>query len=466
MCVKAWIPAFATITNYKLMNKFTIKNFHDVLSALHIFEASNIYVAYSGGVDSHVLLHCLAKFREQYPHLKLAAIHVHHNLSANAAAWVKHCKNNCALLAIPFIIKYVDASIKIKGHSVEEVARNLRYQVFAETLSENACLLTAHHADDQAETLLLQLFRGAGPKGLAAMPTIIDFAKGKLVRPLLHYTRQDLLGYAKQEQLKWIEDESNVNTNYDRNYVRHNVLPVIQNRWPNVLQTLTRVARHCADADKLLTILAMQDLEQVRGGKSESDAARTLSINKLSCYSTPEQCNIIRYWLKSLGLSTPANVKMQQLLSEVLACRVDAMPVVTWSGVEVRRYQDELYAMRPLQPFDDKQIISWDISADSLILPGNLGILTAEIIGKLPMIAEKVTVRFRSGGEKCQLLGRKGGRQALKKLLQGWRVPPWQRNRIPLIYFGEKLVAVVGFCYCVGWPQEIKVRLDLAVRKS
>jgi tRNA(Ile)-lysidine synthase len=226
-----------------------------------------------------------------------------------------------------------------KKHSPEAVARDLRYQELAQLLDKDECVLTAHHADDQAETVLLQLFRGSGTKGLAAMPEHKGFMQGALIRPLLGFTRAELRQYAVQNHLNWIEDESNENIGIERNFVRHKLMPIIKDHWPGIVTTLGRVAEHCAEASELSTALAAQDYAKVLG--SEPD---TLSIKNLLTLSNARQANVIRYWLHKLNLPTPSSIKLKHIQTDVLYCRKEANPVVHWHGAEVRRYRDDLYA--------------------------------------------------------------------------------------------------------------------------
>jgi len=402
--------------------------------------SDQIFVAYSGGLDSHVLLHLLAQIRKVQPKLKLTAIHVNHNLSANAKKWNQHCKKVCKGLRVECVIKNVDATIKIKGHSPEEIARKLRYESFAEILPKNALLLTAHQANDQAETLLLQMFRGAGPKGLAAISTKVKFAKGWLVRPILDFSREELLQYAIEYKLKWIEDESNTNLKFDRNLIRHKLMPAVKKQWPGIIATLNRVSRHCAEASELLEDLAAEDLSKIIGANK-----KTLNLTSLKELTVIRQHNVLRFWLHSLQLSTPSEAKLNEIIRTIVNSRSDATPQVKWHGAEIRRFQDHLYAMSPLLSHNNKIVLRWDLNKP-LKLPNDLGVLQVKIAPKFKAtIATKTfTVQFRQGGEKLKLAKRQGTHQ-LKKLMQEWRVPPWLRDRIPLVYCGAKIVAVIGY---------------------
>lgn len=400
----------------------------------------NFLVAYSGGMDSHVLLHSLAALRLT-ENIQVRAVHVHHNLSSNADQWVTHCQKICSELGVELIVKYVNAKIKTK-HSLEAVARKLRYQAIADVLQENECLVTAQHADDQAETFLLQSLRGSGPKGLAGMPEVKKFSYSSLLRPLLSFTRKELNDYARENCLCWVEDESNENIGIERNFVRHKLLPIVTAKWPGSIATLGRAAKFCAEASELLAELAELDYQLV------GNENNTLATDKLLLLSSARQSNVLRYWMQKLDLPIPSAVKIQQIKSNVLTCARDAMPLVVWNGAEVRRYRESLYAQLPLAPHDANLEFSWD-GEDDFVLPNNLGLLQTEKLENLK--GKKLIIKFRTGSESCKLKGREGT-HSLKKLLQEWHVPPWLRNRVPLIYSNEKLAVIVvgeNYHYCV-----------------
>lgn len=411
-----------------------------------------IFIAYSGGLDSHVLLHLLTQIRRYQPSLNLNAIHINHSLSTNAKIWDQHCKKICKDLKVKYITKQVNANIKIKDHSVEEIARNLRYEVFANILPKNAVLMTAHHANDQAETLLLQLFRGAGPKGLSAMAIKKEFAQGWLVRPLLHVSRMDLLEYAKEHKLDWIEDESNIDTKFSRNLVRHTLMPIIMQNWPGVTKVLNRVAGLCAQADELMEEFGKQDLILT------TETKEVINIAALKQLSIARQCNVLRFWLYSLNLPIPSEIKIQEILRTAVNSRKDANPIITWPGVQIRRFNGNLYAMSPLFIHDNKAILSFDIKK-KLNLPSDLGVLSIKINKDLAKNYQnkKFSIRFRTGGEKVFLSKRKVTYE-LKKLMQEWQVPPWMRDRIPLVYCENQIIAIPDFYAIDGLDLKITQR--------
>ena len=383
------------------------------LMKLSSFPYAKFLIAYSGGMDSHVLLHSLYSLRQQNSKLQLRAVHVHHGLSANADSWVKHCREICVELQIEFIVKYVDVSSNKGKHSLEAIARKLRYQEFAKLLQKDECLVTAHHADDQAETVLLQMFRGAGVNGLAAMPKIKD----NFMRPLLKYSRAQLHQYAEENKLCWIEDESNENIGFERNFVRHKLLPEIKTRWSGIVAVLGRVAENCGEALELLELMAEQDYELVKDQTKD-----TLAIAKLLELNIARQNNVIRYWLRKLNLPVPRHIQLQHIRSDVLHCREDANPVVHWQGAEVRRYRGELYAMEPLVEFDTEKLIA-----------------ELQKSGELKQYGDNITIRFRQAGERVKVKNRVGHHQ-LKKILQEWGIPPWLRDRVPLIFLNDELI--------------------------
>jgi tRNA(Ile)-lysidine synthase len=394
------------------------------------------WIAYSGGLDSHVLLHVFAKMRAISP-LPVQAVYINHGLSQSAQQWSKHCELVCQDLQIPFQTISIQAHASI-GESPEDAARQARYAAFAELLTVNDVLVTAHHQDDQAETILLQMLRGAGPKGLAAMPMLKQFALGYHARPLLNFSRDELKKYAETHQLKWIEDESNLELKFSRNFIRHEVMPILKKRWPSVAETFSRVAEHCAEAQQLINEIAREDLQNVIGS-----LANTLSVQKLSQLNSARQRQVLREWLENLNFPLPSAVKLQQIQRDMLGAREDKSPHFSWRGVSLRRYRDDLFALPDLQDHDVAQVIAWDFSRE---LDFSSGKLRAELVkGQgLRTDLQEVTVRFRQGGEVCRLPGRDHHHE-LKNLFQEWGVPPWMRDRVPLIFVGEKLVAVTGY---------------------
>ncbi len=404
--------------------------------------AKRFLIAYSGGLDSQVLLHLMHQLHSKNPSLQLRAVHINHGLSQSAAAWVGHCQQQAQHYHIPIIVQQLQLK-KNNGESLEAQARRQRYAAFAEMLQPDEILLTAHHQDDQAETLLLQLMRGAGVRGLSAMPAKKIFAKSYHARPLLQFSRDAIETYANLHQLKWVDDESNLDTNFDRNYLRQQVMPLLKTRWPSVTSTLRRTALHCASASDCLDDLAVMDLAAARTAQPS-----VIDVNPLKELSKTRMTNALRYWLHQLKILPPATKKLQHIIDDVIYANPDAIPCVSWDQIELRRYRDKIFCLSPLLPHDSSLVLSWDFQAP-LTLPSGLGSLHANQSAHCGIRADvdvtKISVRFRQGGEKICPAGRHET-HALKKLLQEWGVPPWERERIPLIYFEEHLIAVVGFC--------------------
>lgn len=413
-----------------------------VFSFLEAHPANKYYIGYSGGLDSHVLLHACAALHTQYPQrFQFAAIHIHHGLQAVAEAWAEHARQICASLNLPLNIIYLNLK-PVVGESLEAIARQARYQAFSSCLSPDEILLSAHQQDDQAETFLLNALRGSGGAGLAAMPTVRSLGVGKLGRPLLAFSRAQLEAYAALYQLSYIDDPTNAETQFDRNYLRHEILPRLQIRWPATKQTLSRAAAWQAEQQQILAQLLAQQLPQFVGSRLD-----TLSVQALNAVNALMQKALIRHWLQLLGFILPNAKKLQSILTDVLAASSDAMPCVKWQGCELRRYGDDLYALKPLSPHDPKQVLVWkDWEQDLYLSSLNRGLSKALLTTALKQQASAenllITVRFRQGGERVQR--DQAYSLELKKLFQTAAVPPWERERVPLVYIGEDLRLVWG----------------------
>lgn len=425
---------------------FTPEKLRLTLTSL-LTSRQTLWIAYSGGLDSQVLLHALATLgKEEKIQNPIHAVHINHGWSENAKQWAHYCEKTCTDLQVPCTVIEVDAKPQ-KGESPEASARTARYNAFAKLLNSGDYLLTAHQQDDQAETLLLQLLRGAGVKGLSSMPVIIHFGSGYHLRPLLLNSRAELHQYAKEKKLSWIDDESNQNLRFNRNFIRHEIMPTIRQRWPQATKTLTRVAEHCAQAHLLLEELARIDLCKTQGSKPN-----TLSIQKLLALSTARWQNLFRYWLQQQDLTLPNKAHLQRIATDILQSKKDANPQVKWDEIIICRYDDDLYALNFhfLSQHNNKSIISWSFTKPLEIK--NIGTLIAKpTLGRGIRITglslDKITVRFRQGGERCQPTGRSGS-HPLKKLMQAWHIPTWERDRIPIIYYAEEIIAVIGYCVC------------------
>lgn len=405
-------------------------------------------VAYSGGLDSTVLLHMMLEARGSYP---LLAVHVHHGLQPTAEDWPAHCQQVCERWQVPLTLLRVTPA-QGPGLSLEAEARRARYQSLRAALREGDVLLTAHHQDDQAETLLLQLLRGAGPRGLAAMPTVSQFAPGLHARPLLDCTRAELETYAKEQALSWVDDPTNSDTVHARNFLRHDLMPMLRQRWPEVAGTLGRSARLCAEAAEMLDWQAQQDI-----GDCAGELPGCIRVEALLRLQSARRRNLLRAWVGWLGLPLPEAQHLHRVDHELLDAADDAMPVLAWPGAELRRYRDSLYAMPTLPPVDPEWHTSWQLG-ERLQLPVGCGTLVAEAgssapVLRLPRDDEPVSVRLAREGERIRLPGR-SHRHALKKLCQDAGVAPWLRRRLPIVFYADKPAAVADRWVCDGFvPQ-------------
>ncbi len=406
-----------------------------LLAESWLFDLANyeyLYVGFSGGLDSTVLLYNLAKQVALFS--KIIAVHVNHGLSPNAIVWQNHCEEFCRQLKLPFLIKQVIVNKKL---GLEQAARVARYEAFSSLLKQQDGLILGHHLDDQAETVFLQLFRGAGVEGLAAMKTKVQFARGQLIRPLLTCTRQKLHSYAKLHQLKWIEDESNEDTAFSRNYLRHEIIPQLKKQWPSVSHNLARAARHCRQAQANLEALAKIDCPALSNNPENLDLSyiTKLEVSRLS--------NCLRVWLRLGEVRLPSAATFERILNELVYARKDAEAEVCWDDVSLRRYQGSLYLIRGLVkncPLN----LDWNNFPESISLGEGRGHLTATPVKQGLMIPanSKIAVKYRRGGE---LIYWHGQTKKLKKLFQEWRIPPWLRDTIPLLYINNQLVAIVGY---------------------
>ncbi len=398
-------------------------------------------IAYSGGLDSQVLLYALAQLK---PNVSIKAIHIHHGLQNEADQWVLHCQTQCQQLNIKLEIKYLQLQFD-RGESIEAVARNQRYQSLFASLNTDTALLTAHHQDDQAETVLLQLLRGAGVAGLAAMPVDAYYQDYLILRPLLRYTRQQLAEYANYHQLQWVEDPSNQSSQFRRNFIRHQVMPLLTNYYPSASKTIARVADNCANANQLLTEIAIQDLSIVQVSQHNS---LTIAITPLQTLSINRQYNVLRYWYWQQTQLILDKQHLEQIISQVICANKNSIPSMSWQQWVVSRYQQHLYVYPKLPAIPQAQ--SWDFS-QALVLD-KLGILQARLTkGQgLSKTITKVRVKFRQGGERFHQAGRAYPR-ALKKILQTEGILPWQRNYLPLLMVDNTIVAVADFWIAEGY---------------
>lgn len=393
-------------------------------------------IALSGGLDSVVLAHALAVTRERHGK-SLLAVHVDHQLHPESGSWNDHCRGLADTLGIEFVAETVSVDTSAGG-GIEAAAREARYAALALYTGDRDWLLSAHHRNDQAETLLLNLMRGSGPTGLAGIGLLTQFAGGWLARPLIHVSRAALEAYAAKHGLRWIDDPSNEDLRFDRNYLRHDVLPALEQRWPGVVERLARSAELAAEATSLLDELAATDLHSV------GDRAARIDIAGLLALSDARQRNLLRHAVRRAGLPAPGAAPLATVLESVLRAREDAQPLVAWRGAEVRRYRGKLYLLPPIGeqvwPAEGRTLAATPVSLGPGM--GALRRVPGAARGLSDAIVERgLSIRMRKGGEEIKLLDQTHTKK-LKKLLQEEGVVPWMRERLPLIYADEKLVAV------------------------
>jgi tRNA(Ile)-lysidine synthase len=394
-------------------------------------EATGLVVGVSGGTDSACLLSALAELRK----LPVRAVHIDHGLQAASAALRAACAALCERFEIPLTV--IEVTVDSAGESLEAAAREARYRAFALNLAPGECLLTAHHADDQAETLLLQLLRGAGVKGLSAMPVRRPLAGGWHLRPLLHLTRSDLQAYGKAHGLDGYEDPMNRDVRFDRVFLRTELWPKIIERWPGAAAALGRAARHAADAQHQLERAADGALVRLRDGAA-------LSVAGLRVLPERERVNVLRRWLAETGIAAPSSARLAEGLRQTLTAHADHVPAVVWGEHALRRYRDRLFlTAAAIRPLDAQR--EWQMRSQSrLDLGAGLGTLCwvprlgGFDPGRLPAA---LTVRRRSGGESLKT-GVRARTQSVQHLCQAAGVLPWMRDVLPMIYAGEALIAI------------------------
>ncbi len=390
-------------------------------------------------MDSVVLLHLLHTLA---PHFewRLSALHVHHGISPNADAWADFCRSLSARQGIPLHIQRVDIAPLRDRHGIEAAARKLRHAAFAGADCDAVAL--AHHADDQAETMLLQLLRGAGIKGGAAMPVFRPATRDTpaTVRPLLDVPRSLLREYARHHDLRWVEDESNADEHYPRNFLRHRLLPLLEERFPAYRETLVRSAGHFAETCRLLDELARQDAQ----GQALDVALDIRSLRELAGHRAK---NLLRHFLQVRGAPMPHSAQLDEMLHQLLAARDDAAVCIGFGDWQLRRYQGKAYVSRTPGSFDRSLALPWQ-GESALPWPALDAVIhfrdsRRQGISLAKLRRAPVTLRLRSGGESLRP-GPAAATRSLKNLLQEHHVPPWRRERLPLLYSGEQLVCVVG----------------------
>lgn len=407
-----------------------------------------VLVGFSGGLDSTVLLHWLA-VQAAYRERGLQAIHVQHDLHPDAGVWTEHCRRFCSALGVELRVAQVQVP-RLGGMGLEAAAREVRHEAFAKHLRNGETLALAHHQDDQAETVLLRLLRASGSEGLAAMRERRPFAAGWLWRPLLQVPRAQLLGYAAEHRLRWIEDPSNADQGFDRNFLRHRILPALHERWPQANAALARSATLLAEDAELLRDEARKRLEQVR-----TPEAATLGVAELLALERPWRTRVLREWISELGVPSLPGHAFDTIDSNLLAARDDAGAEYQWAGHVLRRWRDWLHVEPLRDPLPPGWRCGWDGSG-RLQLPTGDTLHFAHTRPQSDAQTFNSVIRAgvdeplgnfmacsRTGGERILLPGRAHS-HALKQCLQEAGVPPWVRRRLPLLLAEDGALLAAG----------------------
>ncbi|MEZ8010890.1 MULTISPECIES: tRNA lysidine(34) synthetase TilS [Vibrio] len=409
-----------------------------------------LVVAFSGGVDSRVLLELAAQYAKSH-HIECCAVHVHHGLSKNADLWAEQCQTWCDASSVPLAIERVSLDIN-SGESVEKLARDARYDSLQKHLSFGDVLITGQHIDDQLETFLLALKRGSGPKGLSSMAKVMSFGEAFIVRPLLSVTRLDIEASAHDMGLTWVEDESNQDLRFDRNFIRHQVTPTLTERWPSFRESVSRSAQLCAEQELLLDELLESHLQQALGGSNSK--SQNLSIDSLSQHSDLLRARLIRMWISHCNQPMPSQKQLKLIWDEVACAQADANPKLVLNDVEIRRFNHQLYLVQ-----DTKDLSNWEseiLIDENLLLPDGLGEIHLKAVSsasasnnrevqRFSLTKANGTLRviFNPEGVSAHPVGR-GHSRKLKKLFQEYQVPSWLRRRTPILMDGERVIAVLG----------------------
>lgn len=398
-------------------------------------------VGYSGGLDSSVLLWLCKHYCERNGQQELLAVHVNHQLSPHAASWQEHCQRQCAKWGLP--LETLSVSVDHRNGGVEQAARQARYAAFARICRPGDALLLAHHANDQAETFLLRALRGSGTTGLSAMQCSATWQGHALLRPLLEVTREQLVQYANEQNLTWVDDESNTNERWQRNFLRHRVVPLLKEHWPAAVSTLARSARLVAEEQRvLMRLIAAQADPHMDHSQRNLDLAHWISL------PADEQRLWLRYWLSGIDPLLPSDAVLTELMRQAGGAKRDSQVRVRWGARDIRRFRGRLWCVDHLP--DPPSHWSCPVSTQPCqTLPGGFGQVVWQ--PRQPGNDSGLRVgqrqsgwvwRLRQGGENFRPARRPS--RPLKKWLQESPLPPWLRDRVPLLYAGDRLIGVPG----------------------
>jgi len=400
----------------------------EAFDAMNLPKTARFYVAFSGGVDSTVLLHLMARLREQVG-FDLTALHVDHNLQQNSVCWREHCESICEQLSVPlhYTTLYLDTD-------TEAAARSARYQWMSEQILAGSVLMTAHHQQDRAETLLFNLLRGSGSAGLSSLRAQRPFYSSKLVRPLLAYSQLDVLDYAKRHKLVWIEDPSNKDTRYARNDIRKNILPVLSSHRTDAIRNISRAAANLERENSLMREVAIADLVEIREHpKHPLDQSYALCTDDVVFLSPARQANLIRFWLHSLELHTPSQRFLEQILAAI-ATPPSATAVLQEEGIQFRFYKGFMYVMPATSNKPVFEAIDWRNPDQPLALfADRLQVGAKPKLRELLGSQKTASLRFAAREHVQQPQALQGHSLNLKKWMQEIGVPPWRRQNLPIL---------------------------------
>ncbi len=426
-------------------------------------------VAYSGGLDSSVLLEAMVQLKSE---ATVEAIHVNHGLSTQAKAWQDHCQRRCHELGVKFHAESVE--VQNQGRGLEDAARQARYTVFETLMDANTALLLGHHADDQVETMVMRLMRGSGTRGMSGMRASRSLAEGILCRPLLALERRQLQCQAQAWQLEWVDDDSNGSDAFDRNFLRLAVMPQLKQRWPHLAQRAAQTAHWCHQADQLVLEVAAEDLARAQPRSERLGTSLDWSIlRELSAYRLG---NLLRLWCESMGRDMPERVNLDEVHGQFFLQSPDSSNEVCWGDVCIRYFNQRLYCLpnpkvtnkslslersSRSSPSSDQSVSSWRDLPDPITgwlgepIAWGGGELALERVDqggfRLPSTGFEVTVR--EAGERCHPSWRDRS-QTLKKLLQESQLEPWLRGSIPCLRFQQQLAVAGDLWHCQGWQAE------------
>ena len=400
-----------------------------ITSSLEKSSYNEFLIAYSGGCDSTALLY-IANQMARKNKINIRAIHVNHNLNKESKKWENHCKEFCKEINVELCVENINIPLK-SGDSIEEKAREDRYSSIYTQMSKKTLMMTAHHGDDQAETFLYQLFRGSGAKGLSSMPRIKKIKKGFHLRPFLAFNKKTLEDFTEFKALNYVEDLSNNNTDFSRNFIRKEILPSIKRKWPSCASTISRSAQNLSELFKLNEDLAMIDIQRFLINNIYKLSVSVRSLDKYRCN------NVIRYWISINNYRMPSAEQIHSIYSDVLNAGKDKVPFFLCSEYEIRRHNDYIEIMQPLTKHDSSIIYKWKFMENLIIHNLSLNLSWTDLEKRFGCkITNDVEVRFRNSGKNIKLYSSK---KSLKDYMRETNMPPWKRERTPLIYIDGEL---------------------------